>query len=132
MRFLFKKAPDGGFGSGVTGYFLCEFKRSFSVVVLHFAKGTRDAYHDHAFNAVTVWLKGQVREHHLDGRVMSFSAGQWKYTPRTTFHKIEALESTWAISIRGRWANSWHENRRGKLITLTHGRKEIMDDEVPW
>lgn len=122
---LFSKAPDGGKHSGVTGYFLVEAKSSFSVVLLHFAKGTREAFHEHAFNALTIWLKGRVCEHHLDGTVKEFSAGRAKLTPRSTFHKIEALESTWALSFRGPWVDRWREFREGRFVTLTHGRKEV-------
>jgi quercetin dioxygenase-like cupin family protein len=122
---LFSKAPDGGKDSGVTGYFLVEIKPLFSIVLLKFNKGTREAYHNHAFNAVTFWLKGDVYEHILDGGIKQWIAGDIKYTSRKCFHKIQACDTTWAISIRGPWKNSWKESRLGKLITLTHGRKEI-------
>jgi hypothetical protein len=132
---LFSKAADGGKGSGVTGYFLIEWKRAFSIVLLHFAKGTREAYHEHAFNAWTLWLKGHVCEHSLNprngrwqtyGAVRTyFRAGQLKYTPRSNMHKIEALEPTWALSIRGPWVDRWRELRGSSLVTLTHGRKVV-------
>mgnify|MGYP002376661836 CR=1 FL=1 len=124
---LFSKAPDGGKNSGVTGYYLVEIKPLFSVVLLHFNKGTREAFHEHAFNALTFWLKGSVREHHVSGQTKKFYAGQFKYTSRSCFHKIEALESTWAISFRGPWVDYWRESRLGKIVTLTHGRK-IVDE----
>src|SRR5271154_4359591 len=58
---LFKKMRDGGPESPVVGYFLVEIKSLFSVVLLHFG-GTREAFHSHAFNAVTLWLRGRVEE----------------------------------------------------------------------
>lgn len=122
---LFSKSHDGGKGSGVTGYFLVEIKPLFSVVFLKFNKGTRDAYHNHAFNALTIWLKGSVREHMLDGQVNNWKAGNIKYTPRENFHKVEALTDTWALSFRGPWLDKWNESRNDKLITLTHGRVEV-------
>lgn len=123
---LFSKAPDGGQRSGVTGYFLIELKSLFSVVLLHFNTGTREAYHSHAFNALTVWLRGSVIEHDISADKKAFSGGMLKYTPRRKFHKVEALTSTWAISFRGPWANRWQELRRGGgLVTLTHGRVEV-------
>lgn len=122
---LFSKAPDGGKDSGVTGHFLIEIKSLFSIVLLRFEKGTREAFHDHAFNAWTLWLKGMAREHHLDGTTKEWYRGQVKYTPRKVFHKVEALKTTWAVSIRGPWNKTWHESRNGKLVTLTHGRKEV-------
>jgi quercetin dioxygenase-like cupin family protein len=60
-RFFYKK-PDGGKESGVTGYFLIEWKPLFSIGLLHFKRGSREAFHSHAFNAVTFWLKGEVTE----------------------------------------------------------------------
>ena len=48
---LFHKSHDGGKNSGVTGYWLIEWKSGFSIVVLRFSKGTREAFHSHAFNA---------------------------------------------------------------------------------
>ena len=124
MRWL-SKAPDGGQNSGVTGYFLIEAKSTFSIVLLHFRKGSREAFHSHAFNAITLWLWGSVEEYHLWGGLKRFSGGMIKFTPRSTFHKIEALQDTWAISIRGPWVDRWNEWRGGKLVTLTHGRVEV-------
>lgn len=119
---LFQSAPDGGKGSGVTGYFLVEIKPWFSIVLLKFNKGTREAYHSHAFNAWTLWLKGRVKEHLLCGKTLDWGAGRIKYTPRENFHRVEALEDTWALSIRGPWVDTWQESRNGRLVTLTHGR----------
>jgi quercetin dioxygenase-like cupin family protein len=122
---LFSKAWDGGSDSGVTGYFLIEIKPLFSIVLLRFGKGTREAFHSHAFNALTFWLKGRVVEHHRDGRKKFFKAGMAKYTSRSDFHKVEALETTWALSFRGPWTDRWQEDRRQQLVTLTHGRKVV-------
>lgn len=122
---LFTKAPDGGKDSGVSGYFLVEIKGLFSIVLLKFNKGTREAYHNHAFNAVTLWLKGEVVEHRRNGEENYYCGGMWKYTSRSTYHKVEARETTWALSFRGPWENTWQELRQGNLVTLTHGRKEV-------
>lgn len=122
---ILHKAPDGGKGSGVTGYFLIEWKALFSIVLLRFSEGTREAFHSHAFNAVTVWLKGFVCEYHRTGERKLFVGGMIKYTPREVFHKIEAHKTTWAISFRGPWKDRWEEDRRGKRIVLTHGRREV-------
>lgn len=122
---LLTKAADGGQNSGVTGYFLIEAKSLFSIVLLHFNKGTREAFHEHAFNAWTLWLKGRIVERHLNGEVKEFVAGQVKYTSRKTFHMVDAKENTWALSVRGPWVDHWRESRKGTIVTLTHGRKEI-------
>lgn len=124
MRF-FSKAPDGGKDSGLTGYYLIEIKSLFSIVILDFKKGTRDNYHNHAFNAWTFWLKGTVIEYHLNGVTKIFTGGMFKKTPRSTFHKIEPWGRAWAISFSGPWKNYWNESRKGDIVTLTHGRKEI-------
>lgn len=124
MRFL-SKAWDGGENSGSTGYFLIELKPLFTIVLIHFGSSTREALHEHAFSAVTLWLKGSVREHLLSGEARVWRAGHLKYTPRRTFHRIEALESTWALSVRGPWVDRWREWRKDHFVTLTHGRREV-------
>lgn len=125
---LFAKAPDGGAGSGVTGFYLVEIKSLFSIVLLRFSKGSREAFHSHAFNAWTVWLRGEVRvrEYFLPTSMfLRWRAGQIKFTPRNCFHKIEGGRTAWALTFRGPWADRWQESRRGRLVTLTHGRKEV-------
>lgn len=134
---LFKKMKDGGPESPVIGYFLVEIKSLFSIVLLKFG-GTREAYHSHAFNAVTLWLKGSVEEKVLvnkDGDISyirPFKAGQFKYTPRNLMHKILPGAGAWALSIRGPWISRWQEVRSlgplggHRLVTLTHGRKEVL------
>lgn len=121
---ILQKAPDGGAGSGVDGYFLVEIKPAFSVVLLRFSPGTREAFHSHAFNALTIWLRGSVLEHDVDPDVMPkrFCAGRIKFTPRARFHKVEALATTWALSFRGPWVDRWLEKRGDRIVQLTHGR----------
>jgi quercetin dioxygenase-like cupin family protein len=129
---LFEKASDGGKDSGVTGYFLIEAKSLFSIVLLRFSKGTREAYHSHAFNAFTIWLKGRILEHDVNEELPAkvFSAGHWKYTPREKFHKVEALETSWALSFRGPWSKTWFEQKGGKLVELTNGRQVVNERVV--
>jgi quercetin dioxygenase-like cupin family protein len=122
---LFRKSWDGGNGSGVTGLFLVEIKPLFSIVLLRFSKGSREAYHSHAFNALTVWLYGRVLEHMLSGETLTWRGGQVKLTPRDVFHRVEAIETSYALCFRGPWSDTWQESRLGRLITLTHGRKEL-------
>lgn len=123
---LFHRSHDGGANSGVTGYWLIEAKSAFSIVLLHFRPGTREAFHEHAFHAITLWIKGRVREHHLDSfETKEFRAGQIKFTPRSCFHKIEALGHAWCLSIRGPWVDRWREQRGDRTVTLTYGRREI-------
>lgn len=135
MKF-FSKSSDGGKNSGVTGYYLVEIKPWFSIVLLKFNPGTREAYHEHAFNAWTWWIKGRVIERRLWFRFgaegknaffvnTAFKTGSWKYTARGNCHRVKALETSWALSFRGPWVDTWREWRGDHFVTLTHGRKEI-------
>jgi hypothetical protein len=125
-RFFYKK-PDGGKDSGVTGYFLLEWKIAFSVGILRFNKGSREAFHSHAFNAITWWLKGKVTEETLGSDwLQDFQPSlKPKITLRSKFHKIFAHETTYALTFRGPWVDTWNEFKNGRLIKLTHGRKEV-------
>lgn len=118
--------PDGGKDSGVMAYFLIEWKPVFSVGILRFNEGTREAYHNHAFNALTWWLKGLVTEEKLNGEKKDYSPSlKPKYTSRDNFHKVIAHEKTFALTLRGPWSDTWQEYRKDRYVTLTHGRKEI-------
>jgi len=123
---IFKKSHDGGKDSGVTGYWLIECKGLFSIVLLRFSKGSREAMHSHAFNACTWWIKGEVTEYLLGGYFRKWKPSfKPKYTPKHCFHKIVANEVSWAISFRGKWDNTWKEWKNGEFYTLTHGRKRV-------
>jgi hypothetical protein len=126
---LFKKMRDGGPESPVIGYFLIEIKSLFSIVLLHFG-GTREAFHSHAFNALTFWLHGQVEEVVKTGvgyQYKTWKAGQIKHTSRDTMHKVLPTSGAWAISFRGPWAKTWQEYlpAENRFVTLTHGRKVV-------
>jgi hypothetical protein len=121
---LFKRMRDGGPDSPVIGYFLVEIKSLFSIVLLHFTD-TREAYHSHAFNALTFWLKGKVVEYVHNGGWKIWYAGDWKYTPRNLMHKVRPLRDAWALSIRGPWSDTWQEYKEGQYTTLAHGRKVV-------
>ena len=124
----FQSGHDGGKGSGVTGYWLCEFKSLFSIVLLHFKQGSRESYHSHAFNAWSFYLSGEVKEHHLDGTTVAWKPSfAPKYTPRSTFHKIYAVRDTWCLSVRGPWSPYWHEYSPTlrQYTKLTHARRVV-------
>lgn len=134
---LFRKSYDGGGDSGVTGYWLIECKSLFSIVLLHFGPGSREAFHSHAFNALTWWLKGDVREEFFDKTDPFWNKGEithkdwspsWKpkWTPKNCFHKIIAgAKGAWALSIRGPWDATWFESKNGETYELGHGRVRI-------
>lgn len=136
---LFYIKPDGGKDSGVTGYFLIEWKILFSIGLLHFKKGSREAYHTHAFNALSWWLKGSITEHKLN---VIFNNNELleqyedikkdyspsiipKYTSKNNFHKVIAHKDTWCLTFRSNWEDTWMEFKDNKLIKLTHGRKKL-------
>jgi predicted metal-dependent enzyme (double-stranded beta helix superfamily) len=123
---MFQKCKDGGDNSHVTAYTLIEIKSLFSIILLKFAPGTRDAYHSHAFNAVTWILRGKFIEQNLYGPAITYVPSlRPKITLRATFHKVFSVGKTWAITFRGPWKDQWHEFVGGKLVSLTHGRKVI-------
>lgn len=126
MRFLFY-GKDGGYESTVWGYWLVEIKSLFSIVLLRFEQGSREAYHNHAFNCFSWVLKGELVEMHLDGPV-EFHAASYRpfITRRSTFHKVVPNRRTWVLSFRGPWADSWKEYipSEDRIVTLTDGRKE--------
>ena len=123
---FFKRRYDGGENSNVTGYWVVEIKKLFSVVLLKFEPGHRENYHSHAFNALTIWLKGKVLEERRDvNKNTEYRAGQIKYTPRENIHKIHCEKTAWALCFRGPWHDYWEEYGLNKIYTLTHGRKIV-------
>jgi hypothetical protein len=125
-RFFYKKY-DGGKESGVTGYFFLEWKKVFSVGSLRFAEGSRENYHSHAFNAITWWIRGEVEEQTYQGENKIFKPSlKPKITLRSKIHRVISKKTTWAITLRGPWEDTWYEvDRDGKRIVLTHGRKIV-------
>jgi hypothetical protein len=140
---LFKLVKDGGAESTVWAYVACEFKRLFSVMLLRFDPGSRDAYHSHAFDCVSWVLKGQLVEVHypepgfeIDGfpampRVDIHTPSLRPIvTRRETYHKVVSVGTTWVLTFRGPWSRTWKEARPTDTgayaeVVLTHGRKEI-------
>jgi hypothetical protein len=119
---------DGGNLSRVWGLFLVEFKTLFSVVFLWFASGSREAFHTHAFNAVSWVIWGKLIEDNLYGRQVVYRPSfKPIWTPRDRFHKVTSEGTTIAISFRGPWLKHWREYLPvdKKFLVLTHGRKVI-------
>ena len=125
---LFQLSKDGGPESRVWGYFLVEIKKLFSVVVLHFKDGSREAYHNHAFDAISWILKGHLTEEVLQGGIIEYRSSIIPiFTSRDRFHKVTSHKDTFVISFRGPWRKWWKEYIRAtnQVITLTHGRKVL-------
>ena len=129
---IFAKGKDGGPASTVTGYWLIEWKRLFSVVLLKFEGRSREAFHTHAFNSVSWLFKGQLWEELYTGRSDYFRINKYKPSPlpiitnRNTNHKVDSVGTSWALSFRGPWALTWQDMECNKEPrTLTWGRKEV-------
>lgn len=118
---------DGGPESKVWGFWLVEIKSLFSVVLLKFERGSRPAYHEHAFDCFSWVLKGYLFERFKNRIPPRWHFRRWKpfVTYRTDFHKVTSYGTTWVLSIRGPWADSWREydETTKETYTLTNGRK---------
>jgi hypothetical protein len=129
MKF-FNKSKDGGPNSPVDAYFLCEIKGLFSVALLKFNKGCREEYHTHAFNAFTWFIKGELTEEAVNGRLYQYKRSlKPKLTTRLKNHRVIASEDSWCATVRGPWSKYWEETSANKMSSkiLTHGRKVVKD-----
>lgn len=131
MKF-FHIAKDGGQESTVWGFWLIEWKRLFSVALLCFENGSREAYHEHAFNSVSWVLKGKLEESVLIspgvGYIDDYYPSFWPvFTPRNRMHKVSSVGRTWVLTFRGPWAAAWREwlPKEMRFVTLTNGRQVV-------
>lgn len=100
----------------------------FSLAVLKFNKGSRENFHTHAFHSLTWFISGDMEELDICGDSYKYKRNLLpKITKRTKNHKVIANKTSWCITIRGRWVDTWTEynSSKQKTIILTHGRKEI-------
>lgn len=124
-------AKDGGEESRVWCWGF-ESKLWGSALLLKFAKGSREAFHTHAFNSKSWLLTGALHEVQIESKGSLLIQEHWPSfrlirTYKDTFHKVSGwAPSNWAITFRGPWADTWHEflPALGRYLTLTHGRKE--------
>jgi len=127
MKF-FKWAKDGGPDSTVAGLYFIEVKSLFSVVLLRFNPGSRNAYHSHAFNSTSWLLSGKLWEKNRNAGDNHYGPS-WSpiRTQRETFHKVISIGRSWALSFRGPWDETWNEYlpAQDQHVTLTNGRKEV-------
>lgn len=122
---LFHVGTDGGPTSTVTGYWLVEMKKLFSIALLKFGHGSRDEYHTHAFNCISWVLRGSLREEHIDGTVVKYKPSlRPVITRRSTFHRVFSEGTTWVFTLRGPWSKRWSEYdpASGVYTHLEHGR----------
>jgi hypothetical protein len=125
MKF-FKQSKDGGPESPVDAFFLFEIKSLGSIALLRFNEGAREAYHTHAFNALTWFLRGDLTEEDKDGTYHVYRRS-WlpKITRRTKNHRVIAWTTSWCLTIRGPWAKTWTEDTDTHRTVLTHGREIV-------
>ena len=117
-------SKDGGPESHVWAYWLFAYKPCFSVGLLRFEHGTRDAFHSHAFDCVSWVLRGRLVETLTDGRVRRYYPSfKPVLTYRETFHRVRSIGRTWVLTVRGPWVDTWQEQINGRRLTLTHGRE---------
>lgn len=134
---LFKVMKDGGPLSHVWGFWLIEWKRLFSIALLRFEDGSREAYHTHAFNAWSWVLWGRLWEQSIIkpeyGPVDTYSFRKYTpsfwpiYTPRDTMHRVVSRGRTWVLTFRGPWRDTWWEYipAEDAYFKLTHGREVL-------
>jgi|SRR6185503_8338015 len=117
---------DGGPESKSRAYGL-EIKSLFSVLMLRFDEGSREAFHSHAFNALSWVLNGILVEIFLDGSTRTHTPS-WKpiCTSRATTHQVRGTYMTnWALTFRGPWRAMWRDISKDGDLTLAHGRRVV-------
>lgn len=127
-----KKVKDGGQESPVHAYFLIEIKGLFSIALLKFNKGGREAYHKHAFNALTWFLKGNLIEEDVNREYYVYNRSFIpKFTPKNKNHRVKALEDSWCLTVRGKWDDTWTEYNESldETTTFTHGRLILKQEK---
>lgn len=117
---------DGGPESPVDAYVLFEVKWLCSIMLLKFNKGGREAFHTHAFNALTWFLFGNIVEEDISGGKYTYRRSVFpKVTKKNKNHRVFANLDSWCFTVRGPWSKTWSETLDGKEITLTHGREKL-------
>ena len=123
---ILKWSKDGGPESPVDAFFIVEIKSLFSVALLRFNKGGREAYHTHAFNAWTWFISGDLVEEDINGEFHIYERNILpKITRRIKNHRVIANKTSWCITVRGPWAKTWTEDTETHHTVLTHGRRIV-------
>jgi hypothetical protein len=131
MRFI-SKCKDGGPESPVDAYTLVEIKGLFSIILLKFNEGRREAFHSHAFNAYTWFISGDLKEERLflESNTRAFSQYHRsllpKYTSRDNLHRVSATKDSWCFTIRGPWVKRWEEYEDATKCTTVLGYKRTV------
>lgn len=119
-------SKDGGEKSRVWGLFIIEWKILFSIVFLWFKDGSREAYHSHAFHAISWLLWGRLEEHDKDTGEVKVYTPSFRpiFTARDKYHKVYSRKNSWVISFRGPWRATWkeHDEVTNEEYVLSNGR----------
>lgn len=137
---IWERDKDGGPESKVDGLWIFRHKKLFTIAVLSFAKGSREAAHSHAFNSISWLLSGGLDEYVVE---TIDELGVWTVketykpsikpiiTTRDRMHTVYGeAEINKVLTLRGPWVDTWKEIVGNKLITLTHNRVKVSE-EVP-
>lgn len=125
---LFTKTKDGGPESPVDAYFLIEYKNLFSIAILKFNKGGREAFHTHAFNALTWFILGNLVEEDISGTLLKYKRSlKPKITLRSKNHRVLANKDSYCLTLRGKWVDQWTEYNKDTNTTtiFSKGRRII-------
>ncbi len=125
---IFHKAKDGGPASNVTGYWLIEAKWLFSIAILKIGAGSREAYHSHAFNAISWLFWGRIHEDTKDSNLVLHTPSIVPIiTTRDNIHRVIGLtKNSWVLTFRGPWKKYWKEVLPdGQTHLLGNGREII-------
>ena len=94
-----------------------------------------DRFHQHAFSAVSIGLRGGYKEEVLleDGttRVDEYAAPWVRWIPRSHNHRmLKSTPGAISITIAGPWDRLWTETfLNGYVRVLTWGRKVVVQGE---
>jgi hypothetical protein len=125
MKF-FKRSKDGGPDSPVDAFFIIEIKSLFTIAILRFNCGGREAFHTHAFNALTWFIWGDLVEEDINGEFYIYKRSIFpKITRRSKNHRVYAYSDSWCFTLRGPWSSTWTEDDTKYHTVLTHGRKIV-------
>ena len=123
---ILKRSKDGGPESPVDAFFLFEIKRIGSIALLRFNEGGREAYHTHAFNALTWFISGDLVEQDYNGEFHTYKRSIVpKITSRTKNHRVVANKTSWCFTVRGPWTKTWTEDTETHHTVLTYGRRVV-------
>jgi hypothetical protein len=124
-------AKDGGPKSRVEGFWFLRSKKLGTIALMRFNDGSRDAYHSHAFGALSWLLVGELHEETMEydgSRPVTVYRSSIKpiWTPRRRLHKVTSIGISFVLTFRGPWTDRWVEfDEDGEFVTLTHNRMVV-------